>query len=164
MIEPCNPAGTCLNRPGQINKILWMNKAPQLLPPVSGIGLGGKVRSMAGTQVRVRRVYEQPERDDGDRVLVDRVWPRGLAKNKAALSEWCKDVAPSTELRKWYGHDPARFAEFARRYEAELADANRSAALRHLRDLANHGQLTLVTATKAVDISQAAVLADLLRR
>jgi uncharacterized protein YeaO (DUF488 family) len=119
---------------------------------------------MAGTQVRVRRVYEQPERDDGARVLVDRVWPRGLAKNKAALSEWCKDVAPSTELRKWYGHDPARFAEFARRYQAELADANQSAALRHLRDLANHGQLTLVTATKAVDISQAAVLADLLRR
>ena len=119
---------------------------------------------MAGTQVRVRRVYEQPERYDGVRVLVDRVWPRGLAKNKAALGEWCKDVAPSTELRKWYGHDPARFAEFARRYQAELADANQSAALMHLRDLANHGQLTLVTATKAVDISQAAVLADLLRR
>ncbi|HEX7994621.1 MAG TPA: DUF488 domain-containing protein [Streptosporangiaceae bacterium] len=119
---------------------------------------------MAGTQVRVRRVYEQPERDDGARVLVDRVWPRGLTKDKAALNEWCKDVAPSTELRKWYGHDPERFTEFARRYQAELADADQSEALDHLRDMAKHGPLTLVTATKAVDISQAAVLADLLRR
>jgi uncharacterized protein YeaO (DUF488 family) len=119
---------------------------------------------MAGTQVHVRRVYEQPEPDDGARVLVDRVWPRGLTKDKAALNEWCKDVAPSTELRKWYGHDPERFAEFARRYQAELADTDQSEALGHLRDLANHGPLTLVTATKAVDISQAAVLADLLRR
>lgn len=164
MIEPCNPAGTCLNRPGQLEKILWMNKAPQLASCGSGIGLSGKVRSMAGTQVRVRRVYEQPERDDGVRVLVDRVWPRGLAKEKAALNEWCKDVAPSTELRKWYGHDPGRFAEFTRRYQAELTDADQSEALRHLRDLANPGPLTLVTATREVDISQAAVLADLLRR
>jgi uncharacterized protein YeaO (DUF488 family) len=164
MIEPCNRAGTCLNRPGQFKKILCMNKAPQLPRSVSGIGMGGKVRSMAGTQVRVRRVYEQPERDDGARVLVDRVWPRGLTKDKAALNEWCKDVAPSTELRKWYGHDPERFTEFARRYQAELADADQSQTLSHLRDMANHGPLTLVTATKAVDISQAAVLADLLRR
>jgi uncharacterized protein YeaO (DUF488 family) len=119
---------------------------------------------MAGTEVRVRRVYDGPEPDDGVRVLVDRVWPRGLAKDKAALGEWCKDVAPSTELRKWYGHDPDRFAEFTRRYQAELADADRAGALNHLRDLTKQGPVTLLTATKQVDISQAEVLADLLRR
>ena len=70
--------------------------------------------------IRVRRVYEEPEPDDGTRVLVDRLWPRGLSKAKAALDEWCKDVAPSAELRTWYGHDPARFEEFAGRYRLEL--------------------------------------------
>jgi uncharacterized protein YeaO (DUF488 family) len=127
-------------------------------------GTGGKVRRMAGTEVRVRRVYDGPEPDDGVRVLVDRVWPRGLTKDKAALGEWCKEVAPSTELRKWYGHDPDRFGEFTRRYETELADAERAGALNHLRDLAKRGPVTLLTATKEVDISQAEVLADLLRR
>ena len=119
---------------------------------------------MAGTEVRVRRVYDGPEPDDGVRVLVDRVWPRGLTKDKAALGEWCKEVAPSTELRKWYGHDPDRFGEFTRRYETELADAERAGAFSHLRDLARQGPVTLLTATKEVDISQAEVLADLLRR
>lgn len=66
--------------------------------------------------VRVRRVYEEAEEDDGVRVLVDRIWPRGMTKAKAALDEWCKHVAPSTELRKWYSHDPAKFAEFTKRY------------------------------------------------
>ena len=118
---------------------------------------------MAGTQVRVRRVYEQPERDDGVRVLVDRVWPRGLAKDKAALNEWCKEVAPSTELRKWYGHDPAHFDEFTRRYRAELTDPGRAAALAHLRELARRSTtLTLLSATRNIEISHAAVLTDLL--
>jgi len=119
---------------------------------------------MAGAEVHVRRVYDGPEPDDGVRVLVDRVWPRGLSKDKAALGEWCKDVAPSTELRKWYGHDPDRFGEFARRYQTELADSEHAGALNHLRDLAKRGPLTLLTATKQIDISQAEVLADLLRR
>jgi uncharacterized protein YeaO (DUF488 family) len=119
---------------------------------------------MARAQVRVRRVYDGPEHADGARVLVDRVWPRGLAKDKAELDEWCKDVAPSTELRKWYGHDPDRFAEFTRRYQAELADAGPAEAVSHLRDLAKRGPLTLLTATKQADISQAAVLAEMLRR
>ena len=119
---------------------------------------------MAGKRVSVRRVYDEPEPGDGFRVLVDRVWPRGLAKDKAALDEWCKDVAPSTELRKWYGHDPDRFSEFAGRYQAELADAERAEALNHLRDLATRGPLTLLTATKQAEISQAAVIANMLRR
>jgi len=115
------------------------------------------------TTVRVRRVYEAPSRDDGARVLVDRVWPRGMTKEKAHLDEWCKQVAPSTELRKWYGHDPERFAEFSRRYRAELQDPQRADALAHLSDLAKDRPLTLLTATKHPEISEAEVLARLLR-
>jgi uncharacterized protein YeaO (DUF488 family) len=114
--------------------------------------------------VQVRRVYEEPRSEDGARVLVDRLWPRGLTKAKAALDEWCKDVAPSDELRRWYGHDPDRFAEFSRRYRRELKDPAHVAAVEHLRDLANSEPLTLLTATKEPDISEAAVLANVLRR
>jgi uncharacterized protein YeaO (DUF488 family) len=112
---------------------------------------------------RCRRVYEAATASDGCRVLVDRVWPRGLRKDEAALDEWAKDVAPSTELRRWYGHDPERFAEFRRRYDAELKEPERKAALEHLRELARQGPLTLLTATKDLDHSQAAVLAQRLR-
>lgn len=111
-------------------------------------------------EVRVKRIYEDPAADDGRRVLVDRVWPRGVSKDRAALDEWCKDVAPSTELRKWYAHDPAKFEEFSQRYQAELAAA--PSALDVLRAVA--GPLTLLTATHDVALSQAAVLAELLRR
>jgi uncharacterized protein YeaO (DUF488 family) len=114
------------------------------------------------TDVQVRRVYDGTRDDDGIRVLVDRIWPRGMTKVKAALDEWCKDVSPSTELRKWYGHDPAKFDEFAKRYKAELKDPAR--ALDHLRELAKGKRLTLLTATKAADISEAHVLADLIGR
>lgn len=114
-------------------------------------------------QVRVRRAYEERLRGDGARVLVDRIWPRGLTKEKADLDEWCKPVAPSTALRKWYAHDPERFEEFGRRYRAELEEPERAETLQHLRDLAKHRTLTLLTATKHADISEAAVLADLLR-
>jgi uncharacterized protein YeaO (DUF488 family) len=118
---------------------------------------------MAGETVRVRRVYEEPEPADGTRVLVDRIWPRGLTKAKAALDEWSKDVAPSDELRKWYSHDPGRFEEFGRRYRLELRDPRRAQALAHLRGLARDRPLTLLTATRQPEISEAAVLADLLR-
>jgi uncharacterized protein YeaO (DUF488 family) len=117
---------------------------------------------MAGQMVQVRRVYEEPDPGDGTRVLVDRIWPRGLTKARAALDEWCKDVAPSGELRTWYGHDPERFADFGRRYQAELQDPQRATALAHLRELANGRQLTLLTATRQPEISEAAVLAELL--
>src|SRR5277367_6768955 len=116
---------------------------------------------MAAAQatVRVRRAYEEPEPDDGQRVLVDRLWPRGLSKARAALDEWCKNVAPSGELRTWYNHDPDRFEEFSSRYRQELKDPERAEALAHLRGLAKEGPLTLLTATKRPDISEAAVLA-----
>ncbi|WP_305094434.1 DUF488 domain-containing protein [Prescottella sp. R16] len=111
-------------------------------------------------RVRVRRIYEEPDSHDGTRVLVDRIWPRGVSKERAHLDEWCKQIAPSTDLRKWYGHEPDRFDEFTRRYLDELTEDEHAAAVEHLRELARDGTLTLLTATKAVDISEAAVLAD----
>jgi uncharacterized protein YeaO (DUF488 family) len=114
--------------------------------------------------VRVRRVYDEPQKEDGTRVLVDRVWPRGLAKDRADLDEWAKEAAPSTELRKWYGHEPERYDEFRKRYKDELADPEHQAAVEHLRDLAEQGPLTLLTATKSVEQSQAPVLADVIKR
>lgn len=118
---------------------------------------------MSKRAVRVRRVYEDSGRQDDVRVLVDRIWPRGVTKEKADLDEWCKDVAPSTVLRKWYGHDPNRFEEFTRRYRTELRDQDRAAALKHLKNLAKRRTLTLLTATKDPEMSEAAVLADLIR-
>jgi uncharacterized protein YeaO (DUF488 family) len=118
---------------------------------------------MASTpRVQVRRVYDQPDRGDGTRVLVDRIWPRGLSRDRAVLDEWCKQISPSTELRRWYGHDPQRFDEFSRRYRAELAEPERAQALAHLRDLAATGTLTLLTATRHAEISEAVVLAELI--
>ena len=114
-------------------------------------------------EVKVRRVYDEKMQDDGARVLVDRIWPRGLSKERADLHEWCKPIAPSTALRKWYGHEPERFEEFRRRYRAELEEPERAQALQHLRDLAKQGTVTLLTGTKRVDISEAVVLAELLR-
>lgn len=117
---------------------------------------------MSTHKVRVRRVYDAPARGDGNRVLVDRIWPRGLTKERADLHEWCKAIAPSTELRKWYHHDPQRFTEFARRYRQELTEPERAEALAHLRMLAKDRNLTLLTASKSVDISEATVLAEML--
>jgi uncharacterized protein YeaO (DUF488 family) len=114
-------------------------------------------------EIRVRRVYDAPSQEDGARVLVDRVWPRGLRKDAARLEDWAKDVAPSTELRTWYAHDPGKFDEFRRRYLAELAAPGPREALDRLRALAAGGPVTLLTATREVSISQAAVLAGVLR-
>ncbi|MEV5410874.1 DUF488 family protein [Thermopolyspora sp. NPDC052614] len=114
-------------------------------------------------RITCRRIYEETAPDDGRRVLVDRVWPRGLRKDAARFDEWLPDIAPSAELRRWYGHEPSRFAEFRRRYLAELADPGHREALDHLRDLAEHDGLTLLTATRDLDHSQAAVLAERLR-
>lgn len=113
--------------------------------------------------VRVGRVYDEAGPDHGARVLVDRLWPRGLSKQNADLDEWCRDVAPSPELRKWFGHDPERFAEFAERYREELTDAGRETALEHLRNLRQRGPVTLLTATRDTSVSHVTVLADILR-
>jgi uncharacterized protein YeaO (DUF488 family) len=115
------------------------------------------------SQVRLRRVYDDPSPDDGVRVLVDRVWPRGLTRAAVHLDEWMKDIAPSTQLRRWYGHRPERFTEFRRRYLIELRDAQPAATVDRLRELARARPVTLLTATRDVEHSQAAVLSDLLR-
>jgi uncharacterized protein YeaO (DUF488 family) len=111
-------------------------------------------------RVRAERIYAAPGSDDGARVLVDRLWPRGLSKDRAHVDLWLKEVAPSKELRSWYGHDPAKHDEFRRRYRAELARGEPAAAMTRLRALLQHQPVTLLTATKDLSLSQAAVLAD----
>jgi uncharacterized protein YeaO (DUF488 family) len=114
-------------------------------------------------EVHLRRIYDEPAQEDGIRVLVDRRWPRGVSKARAELDEWCTDVAPSDALRKWYGHSPDKFEEFGARYRRELEEPERALALRHLRLMTAHSRLTLLTATKQAEISQAAILVGLLR-
>jgi uncharacterized protein YeaO (DUF488 family) len=106
-----------------------------------------------------RRVYDDVPASDGARVLVDRVWPRGIRKETLDLTEWLRDVAPSTELRQWYSHEPKKFAEFRRRYVAELKSPQRRTAVEHLKEIAHNNDVVLLTATRDVDHSQAAVLA-----
>lgn len=107
----------------------------------------------------IHRIYEGPGAT-GRRVLVDRLWPRGVTKAEAGLDEWMKDVAPSTELRRWYGHDVGRFEEFARRYHAELGQPPGSDAVERLIALGGSGDVVLLTATKDVAHSGARVLSD----
>jgi uncharacterized protein YeaO (DUF488 family) len=113
----------------------------------------------AKSRIRVARIYDDIAPGDGQRVLVDRLWPRGIRKDDPRVGIWRKDVAPSTELRDWYQHQPERFDEFASRYEAELTD---NAALQELRTMTRRGVVTLVTATRDLGGSHAAVLAKLL--
>jgi len=112
-------------------------------------------------KVALKRAYEPPSPGDGTRVLVDRLWPRGVSKATARIDVWLKDVAPSTQLRKWFGHDPEKWAEFQQRYRAELKG---SPALAELRKLARQGHVTLVYGAKDEDHNDAVVLAKLLRR
>ncbi len=110
-------------------------------------------------QIEIRRVYDPPA--DGYRVLVDRLWPRGLSKAAARLAEWPRHLAPSTELRKWFGHDPARWAEFQTRYRAELAGQRDE--LQRLRQVARKRKLVLLYAAKSSDHNHALVLREVLR-
>ena len=119
-------------------------------------------RSGAAAPVTLARVYELSGQGRGDRVLVDRLWPRGVRKDGAPFDRWCKDVAPSTELRRWYGHVPERFDQFARRYRDELATPPAREALDGLRTEARAGPLVLVTATRDLELSAASVLRDVL--
>ena len=110
--------------------------------------------------VRLKRAYLPPSPDDGTRVLVDRLWPRGLRKSDAAIDRWLKEVAPSTELRRWFGHDPSRWEEFGRRYRAELS--RDAAPLNELRKAAHGARLTLVYAARDEVHNEAVILHDLL--
>ncbi|MEV0483738.1 DUF488 family protein [Streptomyces sp. NPDC050508] len=112
--------------------------------------------------VRVRRVYDPPEPEDGVRVLVDRLWPRGLSKDAARVDEWPKELTPSTELRRWYHASEGSYDEFSSRYEAELAEPEAAQLLHTLRNLVRMGSVTLVTAVRSPEQSHASVLARLL--
>ena len=112
--------------------------------------------------IALKRAYDEPVTSDGTRVLVERLWPRGLSKERAHIDLWLKDVAPSTELRKWYNHDPQKFQEFRRRYEIELQSEAAQNALAKLREIAKRGQLTLVFAAHDTEYSNAIILQDLL--
>ena len=109
---------------------------------------------------RIKRVYEPASPEDGERILVDRLWPRGLKKADAAIDRWMKEVAPSAALRTWFGHEPERFAEFRRRYAAEMAG---NPALAELRKLGRGRVVTLLYGARDPEQNQAAVLLDLLR-
>jgi uncharacterized protein YeaO (DUF488 family) len=121
-----------------------------------------KTTSAVGSSVRIRRIYDKDAVEDGYRVLVDRLWPRGISKQEAALDEWAKDLAPGTDLRRWYGHDPDRFEEFARRYRDELDRDPAPAGLARLRDIARQQTVVLITATRDLERSGARVLRDVL--
>ena len=110
--------------------------------------------------IKIKRVYEPPDKEDGMRILVDRLWPRGVKKVDAAIDHWLKELAPSTTLRKWFGHDPARWNEFRRRYSAELHEHR--GELDRLRDLARKSRITLVYAARDETHNEAAVLRDIL--
>ena len=112
--------------------------------------------------VALKRVYDEPAASDGTRVLVERLWPRGISKERAHIDLWLKDAAPSSELRTWFHHDPQKFSEFRRRYEAEQKSEGAQEALTTLREIAKQGQLTLVFAAHDAEYSNARVLHDLL--
>jgi uncharacterized protein YeaO (DUF488 family) len=114
------------------------------------------------SDICIKRAYDPPEESDGARVLVDRLWPRGLRKESADLTLWFKDIAPSSDLRKWFGHDPARWTEFSRRYRAELS--HNEDAVDRLVDMSKNERLTLLYAAHDIEHNDAVVLADYLRR
>jgi uncharacterized protein YeaO (DUF488 family) len=111
-------------------------------------------------EVRIKRAYEAPSTRDGARILVDRMWPRGLRKAEATLDQWLKDVAPSTALRQWFGHDPSRWEEFRRRYKRELA--RKGKLLDELRASARQGRVTLIYSARDTEHNQAVVLREVL--
>jgi len=112
--------------------------------------------------IAIKRAYDKPSSQDGVRILIDRLWPRGLSKAKLKIDAWPRELTPSTDLRKWYGHEPARFAEFRRRYRGELAEHAKE--LGALRAMVRGRAATLITATREVDLSHAAVMREIMQR
>jgi len=115
---------------------------------------------MTHTKLRIKRVYEEPGEDDGKRILVDRLWPRGMSKEKARVDLWLKEVAPSNELRKWFAHDPSKWPEFKRRYIAELKTVGAPLAL--LRQQLSQGKVTLLYGARDEEHNEAVVLLEML--
>jgi uncharacterized protein YeaO (DUF488 family) len=125
-------------------------------PPATADFSGG--RGGDEVDIRLKRAYDAPSLDDGVRVLVERLWPRGLSKERAAVDRWVKDLAPSTELRRWYAHDESKWPEFRRRYRAELSE--RPDQLAELRRLADAGAVTFIYGSRETERNSATVLRD----
>jgi len=117
---------------------------------------------MSNIDIRLKRAYDDASDADGQRVLIDRMWPRGVRKEDAAIDEWIKSVAPSTELRKWFGHDPDKWDEFRERYKKELHSDDCADGMQRLREMRDESRLTLVFAAKDTDHNNAVVLKELL--
>ena len=114
--------------------------------------------------LKTKRAYDKKEAGDGKRILIDRLWPRGLSKAEAAIDEWRKDLGPSTELRKWFGHDPERWAEFKKRYVAELTAADKQELLENIAQQAKRNNVTLVYSAKDREHNDVRVLEELVRK
>ena len=140
-------------------ELVWENDGGRLAAAVSA-----PPSPLRPASVRIGRIYDAVSPRDGIRVLVDRLWPRGITRARADIDQWCREVAPSTPLRRWYRHDPERFSEFGRRYRLELATGEQAAALQHVAELAQSRTLTLLTASKDPAISEAVILAELLEQ
>ena len=112
--------------------------------------------------IKIKRVYEKPEDEDGTRILVDRLCPRGLTKEKASIDLWLKDIAPSTELRKWFNHDPEKWNEFKKRYRAELSENKKAVAM--LKEKLTNGVVTLIFGAKDEEHNEALVLKEFFSR
>lgn len=112
--------------------------------------------------IQIKRIYDEPEKQDGYRILVDRLWPRGMTKERAHLDEWNKEVAPSDELRKWFGHKMENFEEFSRKYKAELKDKGEE--LQRIRELAEDKMVTLLYAARDTEVNHARVLLEVLEK
>lgn len=124
--------------------------------------LGPERNTVSTHQIKIKRVYDPPAAEDGQRVLIDRLWPRGVKREEARLDDWLRDVAPSDALRRWFGHDPARWDEFQARYRRELEDEAHQKALAQLRERARQGPLTLLFATKDTEHNSALVIREAL--
>jgi uncharacterized protein YeaO (DUF488 family) len=119
-------------------------------------------KKIAANHIKLKRAYEAPATDDGTRILIDRLWPRGVKRSDAAIDEWMKEIAPSTELRRWFSHDPRRWQEFRHRYQSEIQQHPEQ--FDRLRTLAQHGRITLVFSARDEVHNDAVVLKDLLLR
>jgi uncharacterized protein YeaO (DUF488 family) len=121
------------------------------------------VSSLRGAvQLKIKRAYEKQEGTDGKRILIDRLWPRGVSKAKAGIDEWLKNLGPSTELRKWFGHDPEKWEEFRKRYSLELSAPDKGILLKKIAQSARHANVTLIYSAKDTEHSDVKVLEELI--
>jgi uncharacterized protein YeaO (DUF488 family) len=114
--------------------------------------------------IKIKRIYDPPEKSDGVRILVDRLWPRGISKEKARIDEWLKVIAPSDQLRKWFGHEPVRWEEFQKQHRQELKSPEKQVLMRRLKSLVKKGTITLLFAAKDAEHNNAKALANFLKR